>query len=178
MLIDGSVFYVRRNLYCALRELRPAYGLRTLWIDAICINQNPSAVSGCADGRRLLPRRARRRLAWRGRASTTATWASRRHVEYFLPFKCGAYETPPKPTLQTPLRRGLRSFWLSQMWTIASSASSRPISGRGGGGLWTAQEIAQEIALAREIECNMEPEHCLRSSFLLVLERDEDGAGA
>lgn len=39
MFVDGGLFRVRRNLYCALRQLRLAHEPRTLWIDAICINQ-------------------------------------------------------------------------------------------------------------------------------------------
>src|SRR2546423_8554364 len=34
IFIDGGVFRVRRNLYCALRELRSAHEPRILWVDA------------------------------------------------------------------------------------------------------------------------------------------------
>jgi hypothetical protein len=46
ILIDGNVLYVRRNLYCALRELRGSQAARALWIDAICINQNDDVERG------------------------------------------------------------------------------------------------------------------------------------
>jgi hypothetical protein len=38
--IDGVVVEVRRNLWNALLELRHEQDARTLWIDAICINQD------------------------------------------------------------------------------------------------------------------------------------------
>lgn len=38
--IDGCVFEIGPNLAVALRELRKSDACRTLWIDAICINQN------------------------------------------------------------------------------------------------------------------------------------------
>ncbi|KAI1097515.1 heterokaryon incompatibility protein-domain-containing protein [Jackrogersella minutella] len=39
MLVNGAHFYVTRNLHAALHRLRDAKNIRTLWIDAICINQ-------------------------------------------------------------------------------------------------------------------------------------------
>lgn len=40
VLIDGSTFNVTVNLYDALQHFQNASGLRTFWIDALCINQN------------------------------------------------------------------------------------------------------------------------------------------
>ena len=39
ILLDGQPFTVRRNLWQALRCLRTEFSARTLWVDAICINQ-------------------------------------------------------------------------------------------------------------------------------------------
>jgi hypothetical protein len=39
ILLDGQPFTVRRNLWQALRCLRTEYSARTLWVDAVCINQ-------------------------------------------------------------------------------------------------------------------------------------------
>ena len=39
ILLDGQPFTVRRNLWQALRCLRTEFGERTMWVDAICINQ-------------------------------------------------------------------------------------------------------------------------------------------
>ncbi len=39
ILIDGSEFMIRDNLFSALRRLRLAKATRLIWIDAICINQ-------------------------------------------------------------------------------------------------------------------------------------------
>jgi hypothetical protein len=38
--IDGAIVEVRHDLWDALLELRPQKDTRTLWIDAICINQD------------------------------------------------------------------------------------------------------------------------------------------
>jgi hypothetical protein len=38
--INGTVFAVRQNLFGALHALRLEQDTRTLWIDAICINQD------------------------------------------------------------------------------------------------------------------------------------------
>ncbi|KAN0113244.1 HET domain containing protein [Hyaloscypha variabilis] len=43
ILLDGQPFNVRRNLWQALRSLRTELSARTLWIDAICINQEDFA---------------------------------------------------------------------------------------------------------------------------------------
>jgi hypothetical protein len=40
IFIDGGVFRVRKNLYCALRKLRKELEPSSVWIDAICINQS------------------------------------------------------------------------------------------------------------------------------------------
>ena len=37
--VSGQPFEVTENLYAALRPMRYPEGLRTLWIDALCINQ-------------------------------------------------------------------------------------------------------------------------------------------
>ena len=39
IILNRSMFMVRRNLYCALRDLRLRDQPQLLWIDAICINQ-------------------------------------------------------------------------------------------------------------------------------------------
>lgn len=39
ILLDGQPFIIRRNLWQALRCLRTEISARTLWVDAICINQ-------------------------------------------------------------------------------------------------------------------------------------------
>ncbi|KAE9375181.1 HET-domain-containing protein, partial [Stipitochalara longipes BDJ] len=43
IVLDGQPFTVRRNLWQALRCLRTEFSARTLWIDAICINQEDVA---------------------------------------------------------------------------------------------------------------------------------------
>jgi hypothetical protein len=44
--IDGGLFLVRRNLYCAIKALRREHEPRAIWIDAICINQADIAERG------------------------------------------------------------------------------------------------------------------------------------
>jgi len=39
IIVDGTTFGVRWNLYCALRQLRLATKPRILWVDALCIDQ-------------------------------------------------------------------------------------------------------------------------------------------
>jgi hypothetical protein len=46
IIIDGGLFLVRRNLSCALKELRRDCEPRALWIDAICINQSDADERG------------------------------------------------------------------------------------------------------------------------------------
>jgi hypothetical protein len=40
MILDRTLYYITKNLECALRYFRYKESLRVLWIDAICINQN------------------------------------------------------------------------------------------------------------------------------------------
>lgn len=52
--VDNRETWVRPNLFNALQELRSKFSVRTLWIDALCINQNDDTernhqVSGVGD---------------------------------------------------------------------------------------------------------------------------------
>jgi hypothetical protein len=39
-MVNGSIFHVTENVFQALLHLRSSNGIsRTLWVDAICINQ-------------------------------------------------------------------------------------------------------------------------------------------
>ncbi|KAF2436237.1 HET-domain-containing protein, partial [Tothia fuscella] len=42
LFVDDDTFAITQNLYNALRRLRHEYKIRTLWIDAICIDQSNS----------------------------------------------------------------------------------------------------------------------------------------
>lgn len=88
--IDGQNSSIRRNLHQALTHLRDETDMRTLWIDAICINQTDDAekswqVQLMGD----IYRRARRVLIWLGVISESLdnTWLytktkERNHSEY------------------------------------------------------------------------------------------------
>ncbi|KAF5580683.1 heterokaryon incompatibility (het-6OR allele) [Fusarium pseudocircinatum] len=39
LLVNGTVFEVRPNLYAALRAFRQAHETKLIWVDAVCINQ-------------------------------------------------------------------------------------------------------------------------------------------
>ena len=43
ILLEGQRFWVTRNLHAALQHIRNANSARTLWIDALCINQSDMA---------------------------------------------------------------------------------------------------------------------------------------
>ncbi|KAI1179031.1 heterokaryon incompatibility protein-domain-containing protein [Nemania sp. FL0916] len=40
ILVDGKAFSIRRNLFHILQSLRKTDGIRSIWVDAICINQS------------------------------------------------------------------------------------------------------------------------------------------
>ena len=44
--INGTAFRVRNNLFKALQQLRYEYFPRSLWVDAICINQTDDTERG------------------------------------------------------------------------------------------------------------------------------------
>lgn len=46
ILLNGRPHKASRNLYLALRRLRKAKDIRTIWIDALCINQNDTVEKG------------------------------------------------------------------------------------------------------------------------------------
>lgn len=73
--LDGADLVINSNLSEALRQLRLSGGVRTLWADAICINQNDNLeksfqVSMMAD----IYRSGSRTVAWLGRGSL---WSER-----------------------------------------------------------------------------------------------------
>jgi hypothetical protein len=65
--VNGYTFFVRRNLVLALDYLRYEKGKRTLWIDAICINQsNTNERNHQVSQMGQIYRNARRVVVWIG----------------------------------------------------------------------------------------------------------------
>jgi hypothetical protein len=68
--IQGKDFEITQNLYTALRHLRYAKQKRTLWIDAICIDQmNVREKNQQVQLMRDIYKKARRTLIWLGRGT-------------------------------------------------------------------------------------------------------------
>jgi hypothetical protein len=117
---EGKVgFSVRHMLHEALKHLRDAANIRTLWIDAICINQEDmqersQQVSRMGD----IYKHARRVVVWLGSASTDSSLAMRtlRHIGEQVEY------------LKTPVRLPAPNCTESSWWraTDASTLQASP----------------------------------------------------
>jgi hypothetical protein len=106
IMVNGQHFRVTRNLFLALRRLRRHSGIRRLWVDQVCINQQAS------DERASQVRRmgtiyslASRVVIWLGESSLPLSERS----------------TPMYYSLLSQLTRALRSttpIWWTRAWVI------------------------------------------------------------
>jgi hypothetical protein len=129
ILCDGHRLYVTQNLKCALRDLRHPDTERTLWIDAICINQKDlkeraEQVSAMKD----IYRDAQRTVVWLGDKFPGIELAfqlvNRMYDLYFDKLEGDAFDSfvegrwrPAKDhTSPTKLELNSLDFLLSQPW--------------------------------------------------------------
>jgi hypothetical protein len=146
ILIDGGVFYVRRNLYCALRELRSTSSPRTLWIDAICINQSDVPERGFQVAQMGdIYSLAERVIVWLGEGSEYSDLGFDAMAEYLQISNavCSA-AAPGTDSLAEGLAEFLALPNMDNRLVGIVALYIRP--------WWRRMWTAQEIGLAREIE--------------------------
>src|SRR3569833_300584 len=147
VLLDGQLFYVRENLYNALRQFRRPTGQRSLhyWIDAICINQDDVSERN-AQVRRMarIYEDAKEIHAWLGpeaedsqlamrRIAAMASWALRFMTSYESnvlemfnmmrsnEFRNMIFEDSDGPLDERPwvaIRQLLRRTWWTRVWIV------------------------------------------------------------
>ncbi|KAF1948570.1 HET-domain-containing protein [Byssothecium circinans] len=147
---NGSI-PVTKNLFTALRYLRDGEQARTLWIDAICINQDDVEERGEQVGlMKDIYRRSERTIVWLGEEQRTQRTVTGHDVIEFIRYLAQAAQ-----------RRGTHQFWQSHessslpplynpVWSAFAQVLQRPWFRR----LW----IVQEASVTRNIEilCGLE----------------------
>lgn len=128
--IDGNAFQVTENLYNAMTNIRFRKVERTLWIDAICINQkDASERSHQVTNMHYIYSQASKVLIWLGEATPDLIIAYRFFVNYGrgLGQHINASESIDEPvwskkelsgTLLDALRAFMKTSWFSRTWTI------------------------------------------------------------
>jgi Heterokaryon incompatibility protein (HET) len=149
ILIDGGIFYVRRNLYSAIRELRPTSSSRTLWIDAICINQNDVSERGFQVAQMGdIYSLAERVVVWLGEGNGYSDLGFDAMAEYFQVSNAVCKAAAPGTDSSDTLAEGLAEFLaLPNMDNCLFGITALYIRP-----WWRRMWTAQEIGLAREIE--------------------------
>lgn len=129
ILIDGYVFKIGQNLEAALKELRKRDVSRTLWVDALCINQNDED-----ERRQQVPEMqaifgsATQVLAWIGEAGEHGDLAMSllEHLqeEDIDDFRAANFNSPEWIALKSFwARRYWKRIWVVQELAIASGGA-------------------------------------------------------
>lgn len=141
--LNGQTFDVTANLYGALVELRDKSETRTLWVDAICINQRDLIELGeQVQHMRAIYQQASEVLVWLGDAIEDSDFAMDL-VAQFTNSNDGLYvsdDTEPDSPSNERARKSLgslfnRPYW-TRLWVIQEFAVSKSDPLIGCGGKW------------------------------------------
>ncbi|KAK3322837.1 heterokaryon incompatibility protein-domain-containing protein [Apodospora peruviana] len=154
ILLDGQPMSITRNLWTALKYIRQPDASRTLWIDAVCINQND--VHERNDQVRQMGRiyhQALRVLVWLGPpdAKMESTLSALR-VPGCLEGLENQFENFPKE-IALGLKRILSQPWWHRIWVIQEHvlAGAEPLVGSGGTWLEWNQLVKAVLEYARSL---------------------------
>ena len=131
--LNGRKFPVTRNLDIALRYLRQPSKARTLWVDAICIDQYNLRERGHQlQQMRAIYSQAGSVLVWLGEVGSHTDEV----MEYLADFSDSSYrwlDTPPSDTQLDAIKDIVTRPWWSRMWVIQEvvTAAQEPIVGCG-----------------------------------------------
>ena len=116
IFLNGRSFSVTRNLHSALQHIRERKRGVSLWIDAICINQNDNEERGHQIAHmRSIYYRARRVMIWLGEADDTSDAA----IDYIL------YEEHEDDILPLYVMDLFSRPWWSRVWVVQEAATAR-----------------------------------------------------
>ena len=139
--LNGGIVKITRNLESALRHLRYTNKPRTLWIDAICIDQtNNEEKSQQVRHMHHVYGHAKPVIAWLGPAEDDVTFA-------FDKLKAIGADVNILEVLRWDIQKRkdiIQTTQESIIWDIIGSVVDRPY--------WTRARIVQELAYAKDIE--------------------------
>jgi hypothetical protein len=126
--INGHEFPITKNLEIALRHLRYIDVPRTLWIDAICINQNDVEERNSQVGMMLdIYQRATLVNVWLGPSKGESSYGMQ--VLSFLSRKDHVDQAPwvlmPEQAFDTGFQEIISREWFSRMWVVQEAAVSK-----------------------------------------------------
>jgi hypothetical protein len=156
--LNGVTHAIQANLFEFLQQLRFTYGSVTLWVDALCINQNDLVEKGIqVPLMGLIYSRAKSVLVWLGPQADK----SEEYFDY-----CNRKKDPDRKPFNT-YRQSLRA---SDKTTTSISAAVASLQRRT---YWTRTWIIQEIILASDIHifCGDRSTHW--PSFFLGMPEDD-----
>jgi hypothetical protein len=121
VLLDGCALQVTDNLYVALRHLRHAMDRRTVWIDALCINQvDVIERSSQVQLMNRIYATAERTIVWLGPVANESDMILKKleegivSIQYILPLLYGTYLLMTRP-------------WWSRVWVLQEVALSKSV---------------------------------------------------
>ncbi|KAL9110470.1 MAG: hypothetical protein Q9227_005014 [Pyrenula ochraceoflavens] len=147
--VNGKPIFVTQNLDLALRRLRNAHTARTLWIDAICIDQsnNTEKVHQINQMRDIF-----------ASASRVLVWLGESEKDIDLAFMVMRTMSSQPPKMRDQIKRGLfyytlvpglakllKKQWWSRVWVLQEFlvASTPPLIGCGRN--WTSYEVMGQL---------------------------------
>ncbi|KAI6082596.1 heterokaryon incompatibility protein-domain-containing protein [Hypoxylon rubiginosum] len=125
ILVDNAIFYVRSNLHSALRHLRNANQEISLWVDALCINQDDNQErSRQVQKMGKIFQESARVLIWLGESDASSQYATDFISQIQDPqFLCNENWFDDFGLLA--LARLLNGPWFSRLWVIQEVALAR-----------------------------------------------------
>ncbi|KPA35313.1 het-protein, partial [Fusarium langsethiae] len=132
--IDGCDLPVGENLYAALSHLRDRSIERTIWIDAICINQrDPKEKGQQVQSMAEIYSKASRVIVWLGGATPDSGQALE-EIRIAAEQRTKPSPTKPSPTEPSPMKRStnerailrlLEGPWFKRIWVLQEVAAAR-----------------------------------------------------
>ncbi|KAF4440036.1 hypothetical protein F53441_12407 [Fusarium austroafricanum] len=124
--IDGCDLPIGENLYAALSHLRDRSIERTIWIDAICINQrDPKEKGQQVQSMAKIYTKASRVIVWLGGATPDSGQALE---EIRIAAEQRMKPSPTKPSInESAILRLLEGPWFQRIWVLQEVAAARHV---------------------------------------------------
>jgi hypothetical protein len=162
IICHGQSLGVHENLQSALLQLRDSNAIRTLWIDALCINQDDDGDDGEKASQirrmRIIYQKARRVVVWLGESSETSSTGFRLLENIVAAAGLESMAEKQKPITSEELNLHGLPERSSPQWRALGALLWREWFTR----IW----VIQETAVATSIVVCCGNDHCLWSDML------------
>jgi len=128
MLLDEKQFFITQNLDTALRHLRDETKPVTLWVDAICINQNDDSEKSCQVRNMLhVYAEAKNVMIWLGpsRGCSDKGIEALRYLAHSTFRRPAPWLTENADRIREGLTEVLGRVWFKRIWVVQEAAVSQ-----------------------------------------------------